>query len=173
MSAVATEVSQTAVKPTESPPVPAKRPRVGTGVPGPGRPKGSQDRITRTIKEAIEMAARDCHPRGLAGWLVERAQGGVQDRQIFATMVAKVLPAQLQTKVEGGIVVALPWLQGRNIGQRVPSASHLDVIDAQVIDAQGQTGEDLRVDDPTRALEAPAAADPTPHPPSNPEPGVG
>ena len=114
-----------------------------------------------------------CHPKGLAGWLVERAQGNVQDRQIFATFVAKAIPAQLQTKVEGGIVVALPWLQGRNIGQRVPSTSHSDVIDAQVIDTQGQLTEDLRVDDPTRALEAPAATDPTPHPPSKPEPGVG
>ena len=140
-----------------------------------GRPKGVPNKATRTIKEAIELACQpgQCHPKGLAGWLVERAQGGVQDRQIFATFVAKAIPAQLQTKVEGGIVVALPWLQGRAIGQRVPSTSHLEAIDAQVIDAQGQTGEDLRVDDPTRALEAPAAADPTPHPPSNPEPGVG
>ena len=140
-----------------------------------GRPKGVPNKATRTIKEAIELACQpgQCHPKGLAGWLVERAQGNVQDRQIFATFVAKAIPAQLQTKVEGGIVVALPWLQGRAIGQRVPSTSHLEAIDAQVIDSQGQTGEDLRVDDPTRALEAPAAADPTPHPPSKPEPGVG
>ena len=34
-----------------------KKLRVGTGLPGPGRPKGSQDRVTRTIKEAIEIAA--------------------------------------------------------------------------------------------------------------------
>lgn len=147
-----------------------------TGAPVPaGRPKGVPNKATRTIKEAIELACQpgQCHPKGLAGWLVERAQGNVQDRQIFATFVAKAIPAQLQTKVEGGIVVALPWLQGRNIGQRVPSTSHSDVIDAQVIDAQGQLTEDLRVDDPTRALEAPAATDPTPHPPSKPEPGVG
>jgi len=148
MSAVATEISETAVKPTESPPVPAKRPRVGTGVPGPGRPKGSQDRITRTIKDAIEMAARDCHPRGLAGWLVERAQGGVQDRQIFATMVAKVLPAQLQAQVDGAIVVQLPWLQGRNVGGFVPSASHHNVIDAQVVDITMEKDGSLRVSDP-------------------------
>ena len=140
-----------------------------------GRPKGTLNKATRTIKEAIELACQpgQCHPKGLAGWLVERAQGNVQDRQIFATFVAKAIPAQLQTKVEGGIVVALPWLQGRNIGQRVPSTSHSDVIDAQVIDTQGQLTEDLRVDDPTRVLEAPAATDPTPHPPSKPEPGVG
>jgi len=140
-----------------------------------GRPKGVPNKATRTIKEAIEAACQpgQCHPKGLAGWLVERAQGGVQDRQIFATFVAKAIPAQLQTKVEGGIVVALPWLQGRAIGQRVPVTSHLEAIDAQVIDAHGKTGEDLRVDDPTRALEAPAATDPTPHPPSNPEPGAG
>jgi len=173
MSAVATEISETAVKPTESPPVPAKRPRVGTGVPGPGRPKGSQDRITRTIKDAIEMAARDCHPRGLAGWLVERAQGGVQDRQIFATMVAKVLPAQLQAQVDGAIVVQLPWLQGRNVGGFVPSTSQHNVIDAQVVDITMEKNGDLRVSDPKPALEAPKSAESDPHPPINRQAGGG
>ena len=176
MNAVATEVLQPAVKPTESPPVPAKRPRVGTGVPGPGRPKGSQDRITRTIKEAIEMAARDCHPRGLAGWLVERAQGGVQDRQIFATMVAKVIPAQLQAQVDGAIVVQLPWLQGRNVGGYVPSTSQSAIIDAQVVEITQEKNGDLRVSDPKPALEAPKASEnpqSDPHPPIDRQAGGG
>jgi hypothetical protein len=169
MSAVATEISETAIKPTESPPAPAKRPRVGTGVPGPGRPKGSQDRITRTIKDAIEIAARDCHPHGLAGWLIERAQGGVQDRQIFATMVAKVIPAQLQAQVDGAIVVQLPWLQGRNVGGNGTFTAQSRDIDAQVIDVTVEKGGALRVGDPRPALEAPAGpadrAFPDPHPP--------
>jgi len=48
-----------------------------------GRAKGTPNKVTQTLREAVELAARDCHPQGLAGWLVERAQGGVQDRQIF------------------------------------------------------------------------------------------
>jgi len=173
MSAVATEVTQTAAKPAESPAAPAKRPRPGTGVPGPGRPKGSQDRITRTIKDAIEIAAKECHPQGLAGWLLERAQGGVEDRKIFAGMVAKVIPAQLQASVQGGIVVQLPWLQGRNVGGHVPSTSHSQAVDAQVIDIAVEKGGNLRVADPRPALEAPSTHVPTPHPPIERQAGGG
>jgi len=174
MSAQATEISETIAKPAESPAQPpAKRPRVGTGVPGPGRPKGSQDRITRTIKDAIEIAARDCHPQGLAGWLLERAQGGVEDRKIFAGMVSKVLPAQLQASVQGGVVVSLPWLTGRNINAHVPSTSQSQAIDAQVIDVTMEKDGNLRVSDPRPALASPAAALPDPHPPINRQAGGG
>ena len=90
--------------------------RVGDGTPGPGRPKGVQNSVTRTIREAVEKAARDCHADGLAGWLIERAQGGIQDRQIFAQMVNKAMPLQVQANVDGGIKLELSWLGGRNIG---------------------------------------------------------
>jgi len=72
-----------------------------------GRPKGTANKVTRTIREAVEMAAAGCHPAGLAGWLIERAQGGVQDRQIFAGMVAKALPLQVHAQVNGGIRLEL------------------------------------------------------------------
>lgn len=178
MSAVATEVSQTIAKPAESPAqAPVKRPRVGTGVPGPGRPKGSQDRITRTIKDAIEIAARECHPQGLAGWLLERAQGGVEDRKIFAGMVAKVIPAQLQASVQGGIVVQLPWLTGRNITPHGTTTAQIEATDAQVIDVTVEKGGHLRVGDPRPALEAPpspaSSAFSDPHPPIDRQAGGG
>ncbi len=169
MSAVATEVSETVEKRTKEAPEAPKKIRVGSGMPGPGRPKGSQDRITRTIKDAIEIAARDCHPHGLAGWLIERAQGGVQDRQIFAGLVAKVIPAQLQAQVDGAIVVQLPWLQGRNVGGNGTNTAQSRAIDAQVIDVTVEKGGALRVGDPRPALEAPAGpadrAFPDPLPP--------
>jgi len=133
-----------------------------TGAPVPaGRPKGSPNRVTQSIKDAIELACKPgaCHPQGLSGWLIERAQGGVQDRQIFATMVAKVLPAQLQAQVDGAIVVQLPWLTGRNVGGYVPSTSHSAIIDAQVVEITQEKNGDLRVSDPKPALEAPKASE--------------
>lgn len=97
-----------------------------------GRPAGQPNALTRSLKEAVEIAARDCHPQGLAGWLVDRANGGVQDRAIFATMVAKVIPIQVNQSVQGGISISLNWLAGRNIGTK---AAHAEIVDAQVVDA--------------------------------------
>lgn len=154
--------------------------RVGKGKPGPGRVKGSQNRVNRTIKEAIEIAARDCHPHGLAGWLIERAQGSLGDRQIFAGLVQKALPAQLQANVQhGGVVVQLGWLAGRSIGRataaRGTSTSQLEAVDAQLVEIAMNSNGDLRVEDPRIVqLEAGpggAEADSDPHPPV--EPGVG
>ncbi len=96
-----------------------------------GRPKGVQNKLTQSLKEAVERAARDCHPQGLAGWLVERAQGGVQDRQIFAGLVGKVIPIQVNQDVSGGVSISLNWLGQRNIGT---IAAQAKVIDAQTID---------------------------------------
>jgi hypothetical protein len=102
-----------------------------------GRPKGVPNRVTRTIREAIELASQpgQCHPQGLAGWLVERARGSIGDRQIFAGLVGKVIPLQVNQQVSGGIAIQLGWLQQRGIGavatqsaERVP----------QVIDQQGK-----------------------------------
>ncbi len=97
-----------------------------------GRKTGAPTAFTRSLKEAVEIAARDCHPQGLAGWLVDRANGGVQDRAIFATMVAKVIPIQVNQSVNGGISISLNWLAGRNIGTKTAQA---EIVDAQVVDA--------------------------------------
>lgn len=101
-----------------------RRPRPGAGgsvLPHVGRPKGTPNRVTRTIREAVERACQPgrCHPEGLAGWLVERANGTIGDRQIFAAMVAKAMPLQVQAHVDGGIRLELGWLGGRQIGTNV------------------------------------------------------
>ena len=102
-----------------------------------GRPKGVPNRVTRTIREAVELASQPgaCHPRGLAGWLIERAKGSIGDRQIFAAMVSKAMPLQVNQQISGGIAIQLGWLQQRGIGavatqsaERVP----------QVIEQQGK-----------------------------------
>lgn len=110
----------------------AKRGRPFDGKPGPGRPKGLSNKRTVALREAVEMAAKDCHPQGLAGWLVERAQGSLGDRQIFATVVSKVIPLQVNQTVNGGISINLGWLASRGIGT---STAQAQVIDAQVVDA--------------------------------------
>lgn len=114
-----------------------KKRRVGDGTPGPGRPKGLGNKLTENIRQAIEIAARDCHPKGLAGWLVDRANGGIQDRQIFAGMVGRVVPLQVNQDVSGGVSISLNWLGGRNIGtiQAQPR-----VIDAQTVELIEDSG---------------------------------
>lgn len=179
MSAVATEVQRSAPKQAQQ--------GRGKGAPlwkpgqsgNPAGRKPGPNRVTKTIKEAIELACQPgaCHPEGLAGWLIERATGGVEDRKIFAGMVSKVIPAQLQASVQGGITVQLPWLTGRNISPHGTTTAQFDAVDAQVIDVTVESDGDLRVGDPRPALEAPVAGGNAthfdPHPPIDRQAGGG
>lgn len=152
-------------------PAPKNRWTPETAPKSPGRPKGIANKVTANIREAIETACAPgaCHPQGLAGWLIDRAQGGVQDRQIFAGLVSKALPAQLQASVQHqGVVVQLGWLQGRSVGRNGTPTPQSQVIDSQVIDVTEETNEHLRVG---HTASAPNAPDPTPHPPQNPAAG--
>jgi hypothetical protein len=101
-----------------------------------GRPKGVPNRVTRTIREAVELASQPgaCHPRGLAGWLIERAKGSIGDRQIFAAMVSKAMPLQVNQQISGGIAIQLGWLQERGIGA-TQSAERI----GQVLEHAGKT----------------------------------
>jgi hypothetical protein len=123
MDAIADQSADTGA--TGSPGEPAKQASVRRQRPAPngvslpvGRKPGVPNRVTRTIREAVELASQPgaCHPRGLAGWLIERAKGGIGDRQIFAGMVAKAMPLQVHQQVSGGIAIQLGWLQQRGIG---------------------------------------------------------
>ena len=119
-----------------------------------GRVKGVPNRVTRTIREAVEMAARDCHPKGLAGWLVERAQGSLGDRQIFAAMVNKAMPLQVNANVDGGIRLELGWLAGRQVGT---VGTQLSAKETQVLDLQPESDGTYRIiDQHTRVEGAPA-----------------
>ena len=140
--------------------------------PGPGRPKGVANRTTRTIRDAVEIAARDCHPEGLAGWLVERAQGSLGDRQIFAQMVNKAMPLQVQAQVGGGVQIQLSWLGQRQIGTTVAQSEQQRT---QVLDLQAEKDGTYRIIDPV-SEPGPASPDPKisdPHPPIDPVVGPG
>jgi hypothetical protein len=125
-----------------------------------GRAKGVPNKVTRTIREAVEMAAKDCHPKGLAGWLVERAQGSLGDRQIFAAMVNKAMPLQVNTNVDGGIRLELGWLSARQVGT---PAAQIEQQTAQVLDLQRENDGTYRIIDQASGAEGvpatPAASD--------------
>ena len=93
----------------------------------------------------VEKAARDCHADGLAGWLVERAQGSLGDRQIFAQMVNKAMPLQVQAQVGGGVQIQLSWLGQRQIGTTVAQQTEQRT---QVLDLQAESDGTYRIIDP-------------------------
>lgn len=138
-----------------------------------GRQKGVPNRVTVTVKQAIEAAIQPggCHPQGLAGWLIDRAKGGLGDRQIFASVVNKFVPVQLNATVDGGIKLELGWLGGRQIGTGV---SQLQQAQPQVIEMQQENGGSYRIIDPqpvaqgggepSQVLEPSTISDPHPGP---------
>jgi hypothetical protein len=143
-----------------------------TGAPVPmGRPKGLPNKVTRTIREAVELAASQVTDskgtKGLAAWLVERAQGSLGDRQIFAAMVNKALPLQVQANVDGGIRLELGWLAGRQIGT---TQAQIPAQQPQALDLKQDSDGLYRIVDPVPVAETAAkpvqsGADSDPPPP--------
>ncbi len=74
-----------------------KPPRAGMG-----RPKGSPNKITKTLKEALELAFSEV---GAERYLIEQA---TLNPQAFMTLLAKLLPAQIQAEVSTGDASVLP-----------------------------------------------------------------
>ena len=120
-----------------------------------GRVKGVPNKLTVTLKAAVERAARDCHPEGLAGWLVDRANGSIGDRQIFAALVGKVIPIQVNQSVEGGISINLNWLGGRAIGT---VAAQNQQAQSQPVDLIEDSGGRYQIVDQHTQQQAPAGA---------------
>ncbi|CAB5223281.1 hypothetical protein UFOVP381_21 [uncultured Caudovirales phage] len=83
-----------------------------------GRPKGVPNKVSKSIREAVLDAVQPgmCHPEGLRGWLVDRAQGGIEDRKIFAAVVSRVIPVEITGEGGGPVKIDLGWLTGRKIG---------------------------------------------------------
>ena len=65
------------------------------GLAGPGRPKGSQNKVTGILKDAILIAAENAGSKfgnnGLISYLEEQA---IQNPTAFMTLLGKVLPLQ-------------------------------------------------------------------------------
>lgn len=70
-----------------------KNRRVGDGTPGPGRPKGTQNKTTALLKDAIIQAATNAgDKKGLVGYLELQAK---ENPGPFMSLLGKVLPMQV------------------------------------------------------------------------------
>ena len=114
---------------------------VGSGAPGPGRPRNVKNRMTN-LREAVLKAFDTV---GGPEYLVKLANGTQSDRAAFVGLVSKVLPTQINANVEGGVQVQLSWLGQRSIGTTV--AQPVEQI-TQVIDLERDNGGRYRIKDP-------------------------
>jgi hypothetical protein len=69
-----------------------------------GRPKGSVNKTTALLKDAILKAAEAAHPEGMVGYLQEQA---IKNPGPFMTLLGKVLP--MQVVGEGGGALAIEF----------------------------------------------------------------
>ena len=71
------------------------------GIAGPGRPKGSTNKVSRLLKEVIllagENAGNEIGDNGLVSYLQEQA---IQHPTAFMTLLGKVLPMQVAAEAE-------------------------------------------------------------------------
>ena len=111
-----------------------------------GRPKGLPNKVTRGIKDAVMESIQpgQCHPEGLKGWLRDRAQGGIEDRKIYAGIVSRVIPIEVTGKDGEAIKIDLGWLTGRNIGGQ----DAIDVTPTSRDEANGRQINRLGMDVP-------------------------
>jgi hypothetical protein len=77
--------------------------------PGPGRPKGSANRITKTLKDAIILAAEEAGydgngKDGLTGYLKHVAE---TDVKAFCGLLGRVLPLQVGEGDDGAVPVVI------------------------------------------------------------------
>ena len=96
-----------------------------------GRKPGSQNRITKTFKEAAERAFEQ---GGGVEWLVGLMHGTASDRAAVMGLYGRLIPAQLQAQVDTTVRVELAWLGNRGIGR----VTEEDVKSLDIPQANGQ-----------------------------------
>lgn len=100
------------VKKTDGKPV-----KVGDGTPGPGRPKGSQNKTTALLKDAIlraaEKAGNKVGDEGLVSYLEDQAEKSPRQ---FLALLGKVLPMQLTGPDGDGLFKGLDIVIRRQTG---------------------------------------------------------
>jgi hypothetical protein len=122
---------------------PAVSPLSGAPTP-PGRPLGVKNKLTN-LRDAVLEAFDKV---GGAEYLVRLAEGTQSDRAAFTSLVAKVLPTQINQNVEGGIKLELSWLGGRSIGA---TTAQLAEQRTQVLDLERDSEGSYRIKDPASA----------------------
>ena len=123
---------------------PARSPLNGAPVPG-GRPAGVRNKLTN-LRDAV-LEAFDTV--GGAEYLVRLAEGTQSDRAAFTSLVAKVLPTQINQHVDGGIKLELSWLGGRSIGT---TTAQIPETRTQVLDLEQDSDGGYRIKDPSAVV---------------------
>jgi hypothetical protein len=82
-----------------------KKPKVGDGTPGPGRPKGVPNKTTTALKEAILAAAEQAGGEG--GTIAYLAKQAVENPQSFLPLLGKVLPMQVTGEGGGPVITRI------------------------------------------------------------------
>ena len=83
-------------------------PKIGEGLPGPGRPKGKPNKTTALLKDAILKAATDAGDGDMAAYLKKQA---VDNPGPFMALLGKVLPLQIVGDAENPIAIQMVELR--------------------------------------------------------------
>jgi hypothetical protein len=83
-----------------------KNDRIGEGKPGPGRPKGAENKLTKTVKMMV-LAALD--KVGGEKYLARMAKS---HPQAFMTLLGKILPTQVVGDMSYRFVARMPKPEG-------------------------------------------------------------
>lgn len=81
---------------------------IGGGKSGPGRPKGSLNKVTNDLKAAILKAGNDAHKDGLVGYLTQQAK---TNPGAFMAMLGKTLPKEVQVSDPNGDPLLPPTIK--------------------------------------------------------------
>lgn len=105
------------------------------GYKSPGRPKGSPNKLTRTVRQAFEEAfemlqADQTKPYALAPW-------GMKNPDKFYLLAAKLIPVQVQAQVEATVTELGP------VERAALLAAKLEVLRARAEGREPEDGSDL------------------------------
>ena len=117
---------------------------------GPGRPKGIPNKITLSVKEAVENAFNEL---GGTSYLVHV---GRNDPRTFCALLSKLLPTKLANADGSPLLAALTELTDAQLEARTARA----LADAQRQGLMAQSGQVIEVQ--TEAVQAPIVSATTP-----------
>lgn len=84
-----------------------KKRKVGDGTPGPGRPKGSPNKTTSLVKEAIILAATKAGGGGKDGMVKYLTAQALDNPKAFLPLIGRVLPLEVSGGDGGPLTVVV------------------------------------------------------------------